>query len=162
MKKTTFQIHCGHYEFVEMPFGLTNTPETIMDLMNQVYKPMLDQLVIVLIDDILVYSQTKEEHVEHLLEILGVLRKKRLYAKLSKCEYWLHKVQFVGHLENQNKILVDPAKINVVMQWELSKSPIEIHRFLGFTGYYMRFISDFSMIVVHLTHLTKKNFFFFY
>ena len=89
MEKTAFQTRYGHYEFVVMPFGLTNAPTVFMDLMNRVCRPMLDRSVIVFIDDILVYSKTREQHEEHLREQLGVLRRERLYTKFSKCKFWL-------------------------------------------------------------------------
>ncbi|CAH1436072.1 unnamed protein product [Lactuca virosa] len=157
IQKTAFRTRYGHYEFVVMPFGLTNAPAAFMDLMNRVYRPMLDHSVIVFIDDILVYSRSREQYEEHLREILGVLRSERLYAKFSKCDFWLREVQFLGHLVNQNRILVDPAKIEVVMSWEVPRSPSEIRSFLGLAGYYRRFMKDFSRIVVPLTRLTRKG-----
>ena len=114
VQKTAFRTRYGHYEFVVMPFGLTNAPAAFMDLMNRVCRPMLDRSVIVFIDDILVYSKTQEQHEEHLREVLEVLRRERLFAKFSKCEFWLREVQFLGHLVNQKHILVDPAKVEAV------------------------------------------------
>ena len=157
VQKTAFRTRYGHYEFVVMPFGLTNAPTAFMDLMNRVCRPMLDRSVIVFIDDILVYSKTQEQHEEHLREVLEVLRRERLFAKFSKCEFWLREVQFLGHLVNQKGILVDPAKIEAVMQWEVPKSPSEIRSFLGLAGYYRRFIQDFCKIAVPLTRLTEKS-----
>ena len=90
--KTAFRTRYGHYEFVVMPFGLTNAPAAFMDLMNSVCRPMLDRSVIVFIDDILVYSRTREQHEEHLRELLRVLRAERLFAKFSKCDFWLREV----------------------------------------------------------------------
>ena len=139
-----------------MPFGLTNAPAAFMDLMNRVCQPMLDRSVIVFIDDILVYSKTREQHEEHLREVLSTLRRESLYAKFSKCEFWLREVQFLGHLVNQNGISVDPAKVKAVIQWEILRTPSEIRSFLGLAGYYRRFIQDFSKIVVPLTRLTRK------
>ncbi|KAJ9553199.1 hypothetical protein OSB04_017244 [Centaurea solstitialis] len=155
--KTAFRTCYGHYEFLVMPFGLTNAPAAFMDLMNRVCRPMLDRSVIVFIDDILIYSRTKEEHVAHLREVLEVLRRERLYAKFSKCAFWLQEVQFLGHLVNREGIKVDPAKIEAVMSWEVPKTPSEIRSFLGLAGYYRRFIQDFSRIAVPLTRLTKKS-----
>ncbi|KAJ9555712.1 hypothetical protein OSB04_010326 [Centaurea solstitialis] len=155
--KTAFRTRYGHYEFLVMPFGLTNAPTAFMDLMNRVCRPMLDRSVIVFIDDILIYSKTKEEHVTHLREVLEVLRRERLYAKFSKCAFWLQEVQFLGHLVNREGIKVDPAKIEAVMSWEVPKTPSEIRSFLGLAGYYRRFIQDFSRIAVPLTRLTKKS-----
>ncbi|KAJ9561205.1 hypothetical protein OSB04_006365 [Centaurea solstitialis] len=155
--KTAFRTRYGHYEFVVMPFGLTNAPAAFMDLMNRVCRPLLDRSVIVFIDDILIYSKTKEDHVEHLREVLEILRKEQLYAKFSKCDFWLQEVQFLGHLVNREGIKVDPAKVEAVMKWESPKSPSEIRSFLGLAGYYRRFIQDFSKIAVPLTKLTRKN-----
>ncbi|KAJ9538727.1 hypothetical protein OSB04_031460 [Centaurea solstitialis] len=155
--KTAFRTRYGHFEFLVMPFGLTNAPAAFMDLMNRVCRPMLDRSVIVFIDDILIYSKTKEEHVRHLREVLEVLRRERLYAKFSKCAFWLEEVQFLGHIINREGIKVDPAKIEAVMNWEVPKAPTEIRSFLGLAGYYRRFIQDFSKIAVPLTRLTKKS-----
>ncbi|KAJ9539497.1 hypothetical protein OSB04_032230 [Centaurea solstitialis] len=155
--KTAFRTRYGLYEFVVMPFGLTNAPAAFMDLMNRVCRPLLDRSVIVFIDDILIYSKTKEDHVEHLREVLEILRKEQLYAKFSKCDFWLQEVQFLGHLVNREGIKVDPAKVEAVMKWETPKSPTEIRSFLGLAGYYRRFIQDFSKVAVPLTKLTRKN-----
>ncbi|KAJ9543627.1 hypothetical protein OSB04_023334 [Centaurea solstitialis] len=155
--KTAFRTRYGHFEFLVMPFGLTNAPAAFMDLMNRVCRPMLDRSVIVFIDDILVYSKTKEDHVVHLREVLEVLRKERLYEKFSKCAFWLEEVQFLGHVVNREGIKVDPSKIEAVMSWEVPTSPTEIRGFLGLAGYYRRFIQDFSKIAVPLIRLTKKS-----
>ncbi|KAL4585882.1 hypothetical protein LXL04_010509 [Taraxacum kok-saghyz] len=157
IEKTAFRTRYGHFEFVVMPFGLTNAPAAFMDLMNRVCSPMLDRSVIVFIDDILVYSKTKEEHERHLRELLEILRREHLYAKFSKCEFWLEEVQFLGHVVNKDGIKVDPAKIKAVKQWEAPKSPSEIRSFLGLAGYYRRFIENFSKIALPLTQLTKKT-----
>ncbi|GJS81024.1 putative reverse transcriptase domain-containing protein [Tanacetum coccineum] len=109
--KTAFRTRYGHFEFTVMPFGLTNAPAVFMDLMNRVCRPYLDKFVIVFIDDILIYSNTQEEHVEHLRLVLGLLKKEKLYVKFSKCEFWLREVQFLGHEINGNGIHVDPSKI---------------------------------------------------
>ena len=118
---------------------------------------MLDRFVIVFIDDILVYSKTEDEHKEHLREVLETLRREKLYAKFSKCEFWLREVQFLGHIVNKDGIAVDPAKVAAVQKWETPKTPTEIRSFLGLAGYYRRFIKDFSKIALPLTRLTRKN-----
>ncbi|GKC24510.1 putative reverse transcriptase domain-containing protein, partial [Tanacetum coccineum] len=130
--KTAFRTRYGHFEFTVMPFGLTNAPAVFMDLMNRVCKPYLDKFVIVFIDDILIYSKTKEDHEVHLRLVLELLRKEKLYAKFSKCEFWLQEVHFLGHVVNQSGIHMDP-------------------------GYYRRFIANFSKIAKPLTSLTQKN-----
>nr|GEZ99298.1 putative reverse transcriptase domain-containing protein [Tanacetum cinerariifolium] len=155
--KTTFRTRYDHYEFQVMPFGLTNAPAVFIDLMNRVCKPYLDKFVIVFIDDILIYSKNEKEHEEHLKAILELLEKEELYAKFSKCEFWIPKVQFLGHVINSQGIYVDPAKIESVKDWASPKSPTEIRQFLGLTRYYRRFIEGFSKIAKPMTKLTQKK-----
>ncbi|GJR27560.1 putative reverse transcriptase domain-containing protein [Tanacetum coccineum] len=152
--KTAFRTRYGHYEFQVMPFGLTNAPAVFMDLMNRVCKPYLDKFVIVFIDDILIYSKNKEEHEEHLKLILELLKKEELYAKFSKCEFWIPKVQFLGHVIDSKGIHVDPAKIESIKDWASPKNATEIRQFLGLAGYYRRFIEGFSKIAKPMTKLT--------
>ncbi|GJS15116.1 putative reverse transcriptase domain-containing protein [Tanacetum coccineum] len=155
--KTAFRTRYGHYEFQVMPLGLTNVPGVFMDLMNLVCKPYLDKFVIVFIDDILIYSHNKEEHANHLRIILELLKKEKLYAKFSKCDFWIHIVQFLGHLIDSQGLHVDPAKIEAVKNWTSPTTPTEIHQFLGLAGYYRIFIKDFLKIAKSLTELTQKN-----
>ncbi|GKA81977.1 putative reverse transcriptase domain-containing protein [Tanacetum coccineum] len=124
--KTAFRTRYGHYKFQVMPFGLTNAPTVFVDLMNWVWKPYLDKFVIVFIDDILIYSKTKEEHDAHLILILELLKKEELYAKFSKYDFWLPKVKFLGHVIDSEGIHVDPAKIESIKDWESPKTPTEI------------------------------------
>ncbi|KAK1417744.1 hypothetical protein QVD17_26878 [Tagetes erecta] len=135
--KTAFRTRYGHYEFLVMPFGLTNAPVVFMDLMNRVCKPYLDKFVIVFIDDILIYSKSKEDHEEHLRLMLGLLKEEKLYAKFSKCEFWMREVQFLGHIVSEKGIQIDPTKIEAVKRWE---------------G-----IENFSKIARPLTTLTQKK-----
>ncbi|GJR04777.1 putative reverse transcriptase domain-containing protein [Tanacetum coccineum] len=155
--KTAFRTRYGHYEFQVMPFGLTNAPAVFMDLMNRVCKPYLDKFVIVFIDDILIYSKDEKEHEEHLKAILELLKKEKLYAKFSKCEFWIPKVQFLEHVIDSRGIHVDPAKIESIKDWASPKTPTEIHQFLGLAGYYRRFIEGFSKIAKSMTKLTQKG-----
>ncbi|GJZ17404.1 putative reverse transcriptase domain-containing protein [Tanacetum coccineum] len=151
--KTAFRTRYGHFEFTVMPFGLTNAPAIFMDLMNRVCKPDLDKFVIVFIDDILIYSKTQE----HLRLVLELLKKEKLYAKFSKCEFWLREVQFLGHVINGNGIHMDPCKIKAVKNWKAPRTPTEVRYFLGLAGYYRRFIENFSKIAKSLTILTQKS-----
>ncbi|GKB56338.1 putative reverse transcriptase domain-containing protein [Tanacetum coccineum] len=155
--KTAFRTRYGHYEFQVMPFGLTNASAVFMDLMNRVCKPYLDKFVIIFIDDILIYSKTKKEHEEHIKLILELLKKEELYAKFSKCEFWIPKVQFLDHVIDSKGIHVDPAKIKSTKDWVSPKSPTEIRQFLGLAGYYRRFIEGFSKISKSTTKLTQKK-----
>ncbi|KAH0987768.1 hypothetical protein GBA52_014945 [Prunus armeniaca] len=113
--KTAFRTRYGHYEFLVMPFGLTNAPTAFMDLMNRVFRRYLDRFVIVFIDDILVYSKSQKAHMKHLEIVLKTLRRKQLYAKLSKCQFWLDRVSFLGHVISAEGIYVDPQKIEAVV-----------------------------------------------
>nr|GEV28778.1 putative reverse transcriptase domain-containing protein [Tanacetum cinerariifolium] len=140
-----------------MPFGLTNAPAVFMDLMNRVCKSYLDKFVIVFIDDILIYSKNKQEHEEHLKLILELLKREQLYAKFSKCEFWISKVQFLGHVIDSQGIHVDPAKIDSIKDWASPKIATEIRQFLGLAGYYRRFIEGFSKIARPMTKLTQKK-----
>ena len=110
-----------------------------MHLMNSVFMPELDKFVVVFIDDILIYSENEEEHVEHLRVVLTRIREHMLYAKFSKCEFWLQKVPFLGHVLSENGISVDPSKVQEVMDWKALTSVHEVQSFLGLAGYYRRF-----------------------
>nr|GEV59923.1 putative ribonuclease H-like domain-containing protein [Tanacetum cinerariifolium] len=140
-----------------MTFGLTNAPAVFMDLINRVCNPYLDKFVIVFIDDILIYSKNKKEHQEHLKVILELLKKEKLYAKFSKCKFWIPKVQFLGHVINSRGIHVDPAKIESIKDWASPKRSTEIRQFLGLAGYYWRFIEGFSKFAKSMTKLTQKG-----
>ena len=145
VSKTAFRTRYGHYEFLVMPFGLTNAPAAFMDLMNRVFSPYLDKFVIVFIDDILVYSGNPEEHAEHLQTVLQILRERRLYAKISKCQFWLDKVVFLGHVISAEGISVDPHKIEAIVNWKPPKNVSEVCSFLGLeviTGNLLRDFED--------------------
>ena len=155
--KTAFRTRYGHYEFLVMSFGLTNTPTAFMDLINHVFRPYLDSFVIVFIDDILVYLRSKEEHEQHLRTILRTLRDHKLYAKFSKYEFCLEFVAFLGHIVSKDGIMVDPAKIKAIRSWAKPTSPSEVRSFIGLASYYKRFIEDFSSIAAPMTRLTMKE-----
>ncbi|KAA0059807.1 pol protein [Cucumis melo var. makuwa] len=155
--KTAFRSRYGHYEFIVMSFGLTNAPAVFMDLMNRVFREFLDTFVIVFIDDILIYSKTEAEHEEHLRLVLQTLRDNKLYAKFSKCEFWLKQVSFLGHVVSKAGVSVDPAKIKAVTGWTRPSTVSEVRSFLGLAGYYRRFVENFSRIATPLTQLTRKG-----
>ncbi|XP_028807167.1 uncharacterized protein LOC114761882 [Neltuma alba] len=129
--KTVFRTRYGHYEFLVMPFGLTNAPAIFMDYMNRIFRPYLDKFVVIFIDDILIYSKDEEEHKQHLRIVLQLLREHKLYAKLSKCEFWLKEVKFLGHVVSAEGVSVDPSKIDAVLKWDRPQSVTEIRSFLG-------------------------------
>jgi len=116
VQKTTFRSRYGHYEYVVMPFGVTNALVVFMDYMNRIFRPYLDKFVVVFINDILIYSRNREEHAEHLRVVLTVLKEHQLYGKLSKCEFWLEEVQFLGHVIFSHGIAMDPSKIDTVLK----------------------------------------------
>ncbi|WVZ52463.1 hypothetical protein U9M48_003517 [Paspalum notatum var. saurae] len=155
--KTAFITRFGLYEYTVMSFGLTNAPAYFMNLMNKVFMEYLDKFVVVFIDDILIYSKTEEEHEEHLRLVLQKLRDHKLYAKLSKCEFWLDQVPFLGHIVSKGGIMVDPSKISSVMDWKVPEVVKEVRRFLGLAGYYRRFIESFSRIAKPMTSLLEKG-----
>ncbi|GJU11987.1 putative reverse transcriptase domain-containing protein [Tanacetum coccineum] len=127
ISKTAFRTRYGHYEFLVMPFGLTNAPAVFMDLMNRIFHEYLDKFVIVFIDDILVYSKSEEEHEQHLRIVLEILRQKKLYAKFSKCEFWLQRVAFLGHIVSADGIIMDPSKVEAITKWPRPTTVTELY-----------------------------------
>ena len=155
--KTAFTTGYGLYEYMVMSFGLTNAPAYFMSMMNKVFMEFLDKFVVVFIDDILVYSKNEEEHKECLRLVLEKLREHQLYAKFSKCEFWLKEVGFLGHVISGEGIAVDPTKVQSVTEWLAPTSVGEIRSFLGLAGYYRRLIENISKIAKPMTELLKKD-----
>ncbi|WVZ81457.1 hypothetical protein U9M48_028832 [Paspalum notatum var. saurae] len=155
--KTAFSTRYGLYEYLVMSFGLTNAPAFFMYMMNSVFMNELDKFVVVFIDDILIYSKNEKEHEEHLRIVLARLREHKLYAKFSKCAFWLKEVGFLGHVLSEKGVAVDPSKVEAVPNRKRRESVTGIRSFLGLAGYYRRFIKDFSKIAKPMTSLTKKN-----
>jgi hypothetical protein len=143
--KTTFTTRYGLYEY------------TVMYMMNKVFMEYLDKFVVVFIDDILVFSKNEEEHAEYLRLVLQKLREHKLYAKWSKCEFWLKKVSFLGHIVSNGGIAVDPSKVEDVSNWKPPTNVSEIRSFLGLAGYYRRFIEGFSKLAKPMTALLEKD-----
>ena len=146
LEKTAFSTRYGLYEFTVMSFGLTNAPAYFMYLMNSIFMEELDVFVIIFIDDILIYSKTKEDHARHIHIVLQKLREHCLYAKFSKCEFWLEEVSFLGHVLSKDGIAVDPSKVQDVLDWKQPQNVHEVRSFLGLAGYYRRFIENFSKL----------------
>jgi hypothetical protein len=155
--KTAFMTRYGLYEYLVMSFGLTNAPAHFMYLMNSVFMPELDKFVVVFIDDILIYSRSMEEHEEHLLIVRQRLWEQQLYAKFSKCEFWIKEVPFLGHVVSPEGITVDPGKVKEVWEWKPPTSVSEVRSFRVLAGYYRRFIPNFSKIAKPITELLKKG-----
>jgi hypothetical protein len=157
VSKTAFFTRYGLYEYLVMSFGLTNAPAHFMYLMNSIFTPELNKFVVVFIDDILVYSNTEEELKQHLRIILQWLCDHQLYAKFSKCAFWLKGVPFLGYIISAEGIVVDPSKVQKILEWKFPRSETQIHSFLGLAGYYHWFIPNFSKITKSMTKLLEKE-----
>jgi hypothetical protein len=155
--KTAFTTRYGLFEYLVMLFGLMNAPTHFMYLMNYVFMPELDKFVVVFIDDILIYSRSMEEHEEYLRIVLQRLQDHQLYAKFSKCEFWIKEVPFLGHMVSPKGIAVDPGKVKEVLEWKPPTTVPEVRSFLGLAGYYRRFIPNFSKITKPITKFLKRE-----
>ena len=142
-----------------MPFGLTNAPSTFQALMNDVFKNQLRKFVLIFFDDILAYSVSWQEHLQHLQIVLDILRSHQLYVKREKCQFGQQKVRYLGHIISQDGVFVDQEKISAMVQWPKPNNPRAMRGFLGLTGYYRKFIQDYGKIAAPLTHMLKKNLF---
>ena len=140
-----------------MPFGLTNAPAYFVDLMSRVFRDFLNKFVVVFVDDILIFSNSEQEHAQHLRAIMETLRVYQLKAKFSICHFWREEVRFLGHIVSKEGLAVDPAKVVAVQDWKTPKNATEVRSFLGLAGFYRKFIRDFAKISAPLTRLKKKN-----
>lgn len=157
IEKTAFRTRYGHFEWLVLPFGLTNAPASFMGHMNRLFRDLLDKYVVVFIDDILIYSKTPEEHDQHLREVLCRLRDSHFYCKQSKCELWKSEVTFLGHVVSSEGVRMEQAKVNAVKDWPTPKDVSEVRSFLGLAGYYRRFVRRFAHIAAPLTNLLEKG-----
>ena len=156
--KTTFKTKFGLYEWLVMPFGLTNAPSTFMRLMNHVLRSFIGQFVVFYFDDILIYSKTQEDHAVHIKCVLAVLREEKLYANVEKCTFCTNKVVFLGFVVSAKGVEVDEEKIKAIREWMPPQNVSQVRSFLGLTGFYRRFVRDFSTIFAPLNELTKKHY----
>ncbi|KAK1681376.1 hypothetical protein QYE76_042224 [Lolium multiflorum] len=155
--KTAFKTKLGLYEWLVMPFGLSNAPSTFMRLMNHILRPLIGKSVVVYFDDILIYSKNLEDHVQHVREVLCILRHEKLFANLPKCHFAQNKLVFLGFVVSANGIEVDSSKVEAIHNWPTPTNVGQVRSFHGLAGFYRRFVKDFSTIACPLNELTKKN-----
>ena len=155
--KTTCVTRYGSFEWLVMPFGLTNAPATFCTLMNKIFHPYLDRFVVVYLDDIVVYSNSLEEHADHLRVVFKTLRENELYVKKEKCSFAMEEVHFLGHVISQGTIKMDKKKVQAIKEWEPPTRVAELRSFLGLVNYYRQFIKNYSARAAPLTDLLKKN-----
>jgi hypothetical protein len=155
--KTAFRTRYGYFEYTVMPFGLTNAPAQFQAYMNEALAGLVDVTCIVYLDDVLIFSDTEEEHVTHVKEVLQRLRDARLFVKLSKCEWHTRRTEYLGYIVSSDGISIDKDRVKTISEWPKPRTVRDIRVFLGFMNYYRRFIAGFSKLALPLTKLTQKG-----
>lgn len=156
-ENTAFKTHHGHFQFRVMPFGLTNAPATFQCLMNAIFKQCMKKFVLIFMDDILVYSQTLEQHVVHLQEVFLILPKHQLYAKRSNCSFAVKHIEYLGHIILENGVSTDPANTTTMLSWPVPTSHIGLRGFWGLTGYHRKFVQHYGIIAMPLTTVLQHR-----
>ena len=144
--KSAFRTKFGHYEFLVLSFGLTNAPAMFMSHMDEVLHPYIGKFIVVFLDDILIYSKTKKEHLEHLTKVFDLLQANQLYAKQSKCDFFMKQIHYLGHIVSSNGIQMDPAKVEVILKWPEPRNVDELQTFLGMAGFYRQYVRCYAKI----------------
>jgi hypothetical protein len=155
--KTTFKTKQGLFEWLVMPFGICNAPATFMRVMNDVFRPFIDDFVIVYLDDILIFSKSWEDHVKHVRKVLDVLKKEKLCLKMSKCEFGKTSLVYLGYIVGGGELKIDPSKVEAIMKWPKPNNVTEVRSFLGVVQYWRKFIANFSFIASPLHALTSTK-----
>jgi hypothetical protein len=155
--KTAFRTHCGHFEFLVMSFGLTNAPSTFQALMNDILKPFIQKFTLVFFDDILIYSSSWTEHLQHVKQVFQLLWDNNLVLMKSKCSFGKSAVTYLGHIVFAQGVAMDPSKVDVVESWPIPRTIRALRSFLGLIGYYRKFIAGYGSVAAPLTTLLKRD-----